>query len=101
MTKQASEQASPPKAESRSKRTFTIKAPGALSVLLVGDFTQWQQSPIRLQEEADGCWQVEVDLAPGPHYHRFLVDGEWRDDPECTLYVPNPYGSQNAVRQVS
>ncbi len=33
--------------------------------------------------------------------NRFLVDNEWRDDPECTLRVPNPYGSENAVRKVS
>jgi hypothetical protein len=29
------------------------------------------------------------------------VDGQWRDDPECALHVPNPYGSQDSVRQVA
>ena len=32
--------------------------------------------------------------------YRFLVDGQWRDDPKCTVRVPNPYGGQDAVRQV-
>jgi hypothetical protein len=30
-----------------------------------------------------------------------MVDGQWRDDPECALHVPNPYGGQDAVRQVA
>jgi len=40
-------------------------------------------------------------LAPGEHYYHFLVDGEWRDDPECSVRMPNPFGSQNSVAVVS
>jgi hypothetical protein len=47
-----------------------------------------------------GLWKVQVSLAPGTYHYRFLVDGEWRDDPECTLRVPNPFGTENAVREV-
>lgn len=82
-------------------QTFSFSAPTATSVRLVGDFTQWQQQAINLQKGADGIWRAEVTLCPGPHHYRFLVDGEWRDDPECALCVPNPYGSQDAVRQVT
>ncbi len=32
---------------------------------------------------------------------RVLVDGQWRDDPEGTLRVANPYGGDNAVREVA
>jgi hypothetical protein len=35
-----------------------------------------------------------------PHHYLFIVDGEWRDDPDCPLRVPNPHGGQNMVRQV-
>jgi hypothetical protein len=28
------------------------------------------------------------------------VDGEWQNDPECTLHVPNVYGTTNSVREV-
>jgi 1,4-alpha-glucan branching enzyme len=81
-------------------QTFSFTAPTALSVQLVGDFTQWQSKPISLQKSNNGVWLTTVKLAPGAHHYRFLVDGEWRDDPECTLHVPNPYGGRNAVRQV-
>ena len=82
-------------------QTFSFRAPDALSVQLVGDFTQWQERPINLQKGADGIWRTTVLIAPGAHHYRFLVDGEWRDDPECALRTQNPYGSQNRMRQVA
>ncbi len=82
-------------------QTFHFKAPAAMSVQLVGDFTHWQHRPINLQKGPDGIWRTTVELTPGRHHYRFMVDGEWRDDPECTLQVPNPFGGRNAVRQVA
>ncbi len=79
---------------------FTLRAPGASNVALVGDFTHWQERPIALKPVGGGLWKARVSLAPGTYHYRFLVDGEWRDDPECTLRVPNPFGTENAVREV-
>jgi 1,4-alpha-glucan branching enzyme len=53
-----------------------------------------------MQKTKDGIWVATVELLPGKHSYRFIVDGDWRDDPECILRVSNPYGSQNMVRQV-
>jgi 1,4-alpha-glucan branching enzyme len=72
-----------------------------MSVQLVGDFTHWQEQPISLRKGVDGIWQAAVELPPGDHHYRFLVDGQWHDDPECALHVPNPFGGQDAVRQVA
>jgi 1,4-alpha-glucan branching enzyme len=82
-------------------QTFCFTAPEASSVQLVGDFTRWQQRPINLHRGLDGTWYVTVELQPGPHHYRFLVDGRWCDDPACALHAPNPYGGQDAVRQVA
>jgi 1,4-alpha-glucan branching enzyme len=82
-------------------QTFSFTAPTATSVQLVGDFTHWQQRPINLQKGADGTWHTTVELGAGPHRYRFLVDGQWRDDPDCTLREPNPFGGQDSVRQVA
>jgi 1,4-alpha-glucan branching enzyme len=81
-------------------QVFAIRAPAAMSVQLVGDFTRWQEQPVNLQNDTGGLWRAEVALAPGTHHYRFIVDGQWQDDPECTVRVPNPYGGQNMVRQV-
>ena len=79
---------------------FSVSAPEALSVQLVGEFTQWQERPIDLQKDADGIWRATVKLPPGEHQYRFLVDGEWRDDPDCARRAPNPFGGENMTRQV-
>ncbi|HZT22889.1 MAG TPA: glycogen-binding domain-containing protein [Verrucomicrobiae bacterium] len=81
-------------------QTFSFRAPDAISVQLVGDFTQWQERPINLQKGPDGVWRTTVNLPPGVHHYRFLVNGQWRDDPECTWRVPNPFGTENMVRRV-
>ena len=87
--------------KSMKTRTFSIKAPSAQSVQLVGDFTHWKERPVSLHKDSNGLWRATVELEPGEHHYRFLVDGQWRDDPECTARVPNPYGSQDSVVQVS
>jgi 1,4-alpha-glucan branching enzyme len=83
------------------KQTFRFNAATAMSVTLVGDFTHWQKQGIPMRKGRDGVWTASVDLPPGEHHYRFIVDGDWRDDPECTVRVPNPYGGQDMVKQVA
>ena len=83
------------------KQVFAFTAPGASSVQLAGDFTLWNQAPVNLKKDADGVWRTNLELTPGEHHYRFLVDGQWCDDPQCEFHVPNPYGTQDAVRQVT
>ncbi len=83
------------------RQSFAFTAPTAMSVQLVGDFTHWKDRPISMQKDTHGVWRASVALDPGEHHYRFLVDGEWRDDPECSVRVPNPFGSQDAIRQVA
>jgi 1,4-alpha-glucan branching enzyme len=85
----------------QTKQNFSFHAPTAMSVQLVGDFTHWGENPINLRQGAGGIWRTALALSPGTHHYRFLVDGEWRDDPECTVRVPNPFGSENSVRVVA
>lgn len=99
MAKKATPKARRP-AGSAAKQVFTFNAPSALSVMLVGDFTHWQEQPLSLVKGEDGLWRTEVELLPGVYHYRFMVDGQWRDDPECTLRVSNPFGGENMVRQV-
>jgi 1,4-alpha-glucan branching enzyme len=81
--------------------TFHYSTHDASSVLLVGDFTNWQERPIPMHKRNGDAWTATVELQPGPHHYRFIVDGEWHDDPDCTVRVPNPFGSQDMVTQVA
>ena len=83
------------------RQSFAFTAPDALSVQLAGDFTQWKEKAISLKRETGGVWRTNVNLAAGTHHYRFIVDGQWRDDPECTVRVPNPFGGFDAIREVA
>ena len=52
-------------------QTFSLTAPAATSVQLVGSFTHWLEKPITLQKGAEGVWQTTVELEPGTHSYRF------------------------------
>ena len=49
----------------------------------------------------DGQWAKELSLAPGRYEYRFVVDGQWVDDPAATELIPNPFGTPNAVLLVA
>ena len=87
--------------ETPKKQTFYFTAPAAASVLLAGDFTHWEKNALPMRCNKNGVWSVAVALAPGAHAYRFIVDGQWQDDPDCTIRVPNPFGTQDMVRQVA
>jgi len=81
----------------KQKVTFSYAAPEARSVLLVGDFTGWQEAPLEFKQDKKGRWKKSVSLPPGRYEYRLLVDGQWRDDPECPTRQLNQFGGQNCV----
>ncbi len=85
----------------KQKVTFTLLEPKATSVQLAGDFSEWEKQPVLLKRDKDGWWTATVPLTPGAHQYRFLVDGQWRDDPACQKRVPNQFGAMNCVREVT
>jgi hypothetical protein len=83
------------------KRTeFHLKAPFAGSVKLAADFTDWEKFPLDLIKSDDGVWSMVVPLLPGRYAYRFIVDGQWYDDPQAALSEPNLFGTNNAVMNV-
>lgn len=83
------------------KESFRLEAPAAGAVLLAGDFTGWTTEPIPMKKDQQGCWKATVPLDPGIHEYRFMVDGNWADDPLAPARQANPFGSQNCVRHVA
>jgi 1,4-alpha-glucan branching enzyme len=82
------------------KIDFELFAPEAQNVSLAGDFNDWDMSSHPLGKNSDGTWKVKIDLMPGKYEYRFLVDGEWMNDPNCTSFVPNPFGGENCTCNV-
>jgi len=45
----------------------------------------------------EGRWEKRLVLGACRHEYRYVVDGEWIDDPEAVEFVPNPHGSRNCI----
>ena len=69
----------------------------AREVFVAGSFNDWQLRATPLKPIGDGKWKVELPLGPGRHEYRFVVDGEWIDDPKAKEFAANPLGGRNAV----
>ncbi len=81
---------------SKSKKiSFSYFDPEAHQVSLAGDFNNWAQDGCFLKRKDTGEWNATLDLKPGIYDYRFIVDGEWREDPGCNEKIPNPFGTFN------
>jgi 1,4-alpha-glucan branching enzyme len=83
------------------KITFAYSAnPNAKKVYLVGDFNQWDATARRMVKTRDGSFRAKLELAPGEYEYKFVVDGQWINDPDGTAQRANPFGSVNSVATV-
>jgi len=86
------------KRETPAKKVqFCLHAPEALEVSLAGDFNGWSVSSDSMKKDRKGTWKASVPLKPGRYEYRFVVDGQWSNDPSCSECVPNEYGGLNCV----
>ena len=85
------------KKHNHKKITFKLHAPEAQSVVLAGDFNSWDLRIHPLKKGSKGMWKIGLNLSPGIYEYRFLVDGQWQNDPDCRTFTPNPFGSKNCL----
>jgi 1,4-alpha-glucan branching enzyme len=79
------------------KAVFSFTAPDAQTVQLAGDFNSWDPAVNPLKKSAKGVWKINLNLSPGRYEYRFLVDGTWQNDPQCSAHVANPFGEENCL----
>ena len=80
--------------------TFKLEASGAKDAVLVGDFNTWDVKKHRMKRDNQGRWTKIITLAPGRYEYKFLVDGEWQNDPDNDQVVPNSFGTINNILTV-
>lgn len=102
--KKAKPKTTPPKKETKGTKkraAFKLDAPDAGEVFLAGSFNEWNTSNRPLKRDKQGVWATTIMLAPGAYEYRFIVDGEWWDDPKATERKANEHGTQNCVIYVA
>jgi 1,4-alpha-glucan branching enzyme len=80
------------------KTEFSVSASQAKSVFVAGDFNEWNLSLHPLKKNKQGVWKTSLALGPGQYEYRFFVDGEWQNDPNCSSFVENPFGTLNCLK---
>ncbi len=76
---------------------ITLEAPGARQVFLAGTFNNWAPAQDLMNETAPGLWQLTIKLPDGQHQYKFVVDGQWRHDPNNPATTDDGYGGYNSV----
>ena len=74
--------------------------PDAREVLVAGSFNDWNPHTTPMTNRHGDKWSAELLIKPGCYEYRFVVDGQWLDDPRAVRFVPNPFGSLNCVIEV-
>ncbi|MEE8170073.1 MAG: AAA family ATPase [Phycisphaerae bacterium] len=82
--------------------SFALRAPGAVSVRLAGDFNGWSAvaTPLRQSGGGEG-FSVILPLDPGRYRYRYVIDGVWRNDPHNPHMEANPFGQMDNVVEVT
>ena len=72
---------------------------GANSVAVAGDFNDWSKVTHVMHQGTDGDFSIVIALAPGRRYrYRYWVDDEdWANAWDADDYVPNAFGGDDCV----
>lgn len=76
---------------------FSYYAPEAKNVELAGDFAEWKQGKVKLENAGGGNWKLKLSLPPGRYQYQFVVDGVWTIDPRCPARVNDDFGKENSL----
>lgn len=82
------------------KATFSFVAPDAKAVYVAGEFNNWTRDDSSLLENKQGVWMRQVGLRPGTYRYRFVVDDNWKEDPNNSKNIRNPFGELDSIIEI-
>lgn len=81
--------------------TFAVTAEPGSDVWVAGSFNDWKPNDKRLPDKTGtGKYSLTMMLPKGEHQYKFVINGVWCVDPNCTDWVANDMGSLNSVMRV-
>lgn len=80
---------------------YTPVISGVANVFLAGSFNDWNDSKTRmLDADQDGTYTVSLLLPQGTYQYKFVVDGQWKQDPNNPEGTDDGFGGKNSVLKV-
>jgi chromosome partitioning protein len=84
-----------------SEIMFSLSAPEAADVYIAGEFNNWKTDDDSRMVKEDNVWTKRVNLAPGAYRYRFVMDGNWVEDPGNPRKEKNPFGQLDSLLEIS
>ncbi|MCJ7772955.1 MAG: isoamylase early set domain-containing protein, partial [Desulfobacterales bacterium] len=72
----------------RQRVNFSLEATEAKEVILMGDFNNWNPKKHLMKSDENGLWNQSVMIPPGRYEYKFLIDGNWIEDPQNDRLCP-------------
>src|SRR5271165_1870424 len=88
------------KAKGRASVTFTLEpSVDAQTAAVCGEWNDWSAGADVMRRDAEGGFSLTVDLDAGRAYRfRYLLDdGRWENDWAADAYLPNSFGGDDSV----
>ena len=65
---------------------------------IAGDFNNWNPETLSFSDvPEEPRWRKEFSLKPGSYRYKYLLDGQWIEDPENDKTVDDSYGGINSM----
>jgi len=95
------ERAQPSASAAPKEVTVSFRDTAARDVRIAGDFNGWvPDKDVRSRLHVSGrerVWTKVLTLPPGTYRYRYLVDGQWREDPANPEQATAPLGGRHSV----
>lgn len=90
-----------PAAPKTTRVTFRVRAEVGSKVALAGSFNGWDPADKPMTDkDGTGEFTCTVSLPKGRYEYKYVINGTWCADPECTDWVQNDMGTLNSVKVV-
>ncbi len=67
----------------------------AKKVIVAGSFNKWNEQLFKMYKIENG-WELKLQMKSGEYEYRFIVDGQWMEDPTNPDKVLNEFGEYNS-----
>ena len=68
----------------------------AKKVILAGSFNKWDEHLFKMNKTESG-WELTLQMKPDIYQYRFIVDGQWMEDPHNDNKIRNEFREYNSV----
>ncbi|HWU91080.1 MAG TPA: glycogen-binding domain-containing protein [Kofleriaceae bacterium] len=79
---------------------FNYKTEGKdRKIYLAGNFNNWTPDNAQYlmkDDDGDGVWSITVKLGPGSYQYKYVIDGQWTQDPYGPGEAPDGFGGRNS-----